>query len=155
MPFRREPYPVELRPRRLVFNAPGTYAWAVPQRVTSITIPRLVGGGGGGGGGQANANTAGGGGGGGGGAVFDLTLAVAPGSTITFTVGAGGAAGAIGAAGGDATSSTIAGALSGTYSLTNNGRGGAARGSASSGPGPETCVCAGRRPTSVGLRCST
>jgi hypothetical protein len=62
----------------------------VPAAVTSITV-ETWGGGGGGGFGRSNNGAAGGGGGGG--AYTISTIAVTPGSSITFTVGAGGTGG--------------------------------------------------------------
>lgn len=68
------------------FITPGNGTWEVPCGVTSINI-ELWGGGGAGGGSTSNGS---GGGGGGGGCYFTTTHAVVPGSTLSYTVGAGG-----------------------------------------------------------------
>ena len=71
-----------------VFTTSGT--WKAPAGVTSIQCECWAGGGGGGG---TNASDNGGGGGGGGEYARENTLAVTPGTTYTFTVGAAGSGG--------------------------------------------------------------
>ncbi|WP_298147190.1 choice-of-anchor D domain-containing protein [Flavobacterium sp.] len=69
-------------------NSPGgTETWTVPANVTSITV-ELWGGGAGGGTGGTTAR-----GGGGGGAYTRAVIAVTPNSTISYSIGTGGAAG--------------------------------------------------------------
>lgn len=106
--------------------------WTVPCNVTAVTIVIHGGGGGaGGGGGGSNGgvcNTRGGGGGGGGG-YSTITINVTPGSSFTYSIGAGGCGGGNGGdnsngsngnAGGNTTfSGTDAGG--GSVSLTANG----------------------------------
>ena len=68
------------------FTSSGTFA--VPSGVTSLNEVLVVGGGGGGGGGWNGCNS--GGGGGAGGLIFFPGYPVAPGGTITVTIGCGG-----------------------------------------------------------------
>jgi len=95
------------------FNQPGTYTWAVPPCVTSITV-KVWGGGGGGGGTSSKhtikdeeACTQGGGGG-----FATRTYAVTPGEIYSIVVGAGGAGGV------GANSTAVAGATGGTSTFS-------------------------------------
>lgn len=86
--------------RKAVFTANGTFT--VPAGVTQIWVSG-AGGGGGGGGGGGSTTTAGAGGGGGGGAgkpALKTPISVAPGDSLSISIGGGGAAGTGGAAGG-------------------------------------------------------
>ncbi|MEI6555203.1 MAG: T9SS type A sorting domain-containing protein [Paludibacter sp.] len=112
-----------------------TSPWLCPAGVTSIQIECWAAGGGGGG--ATSATNRGGGGGAGGAYIKNTTVAVTPGVSYTFSVGAGGTAGgtstasSTGGAGGN-TSITI-GAL--TYTAV-GGAGGTGGASANSGNGP-------------------
>ena len=85
-------------------TTPGAWTFTVPAGVTLVDVPGIRGGGGGGAG-STTAQAGGGGGGGGKCAIWGLT--VAPGDTLSGTIGAAGAAGTSGAddatAGGDTT----------------------------------------------------
>ena len=72
------------------FTTVGTSSFTVPCGVTSITVQVWGGGGAGGGGSVTSAN---GGSGGGGGGYCTQVISVTPGSTISYTVGAGGVGG--------------------------------------------------------------
>ena len=98
------------------FTTTGASTWTVPQGVTSIDY--LVVGGGGGGGGHV-------GGGGGAGGVRTGSLAVTPGSSVSLTIGAGGA-GSIGGTFGDcsATNRSKSGSNSILSTITAAGGGG-------------------------------
>jgi len=72
----------------LTFTSVGNCDWQSPVGVTSLRV-LVVGGGGAGGGGKHGVYY---GNGGGGGEVLDVTTSITPGSTISVTVGAGGAA---------------------------------------------------------------
>ncbi|OJX35929.1 MAG: hypothetical protein BGO87_05520 [Flavobacteriia bacterium 40-80] len=117
------------------FTSPGTYMWAVPPCVTSITV-KVWGAGGGGGAawvkmdnnssdsfGTAIEACAGGGGGGGGGYTQQI-YTVVPGQTYTITVGAGGNGGTASSSNNSATDGAAGGLSSFTgnsYNLTANG----------------------------------
>jgi len=110
--------------------------FTVPAGITTIAEILIVAGGGSGGGGGLS------GGGGAGGVIYTTSLAVAPGSNLTVTIGAGGASavGASGNAGGNsvfgplvATGGGGGGAFSGTSAGGNGGSGGG--GGANNGPG--------------------
>ncbi|OAQ38279.1 hypothetical protein A5893_15945 [Pedobacter psychrophilus] len=73
------------------FTTPGTLSWVCPAGVNSVKVETW--GGGGGGGGVSNVAGRVGGGGGGGSYVINTNVAVTPGMTYTFVVGAGGIAG--------------------------------------------------------------
>lgn len=120
-----------------------TGTWQVPCNVTAITIHVYGGGGGaGGGGGGSNGglfNTRGGGGGGGG-AHASTTINVIPGSTFSYSIGAGGCGGGNGSDGnrGDdgsnGGSTTFSGTALGGATITLFA-GGGARGGGGSGSG--------------------
>ncbi len=95
------------------FTAAGTYTWAAPAGVTSVTASVTGGGGGGGAGNSATATT--GGGGGGGGEFASGTVAVTPGGLYPVTVGGGGTGGA---AAGDNGSNGGVSTFTGLSSLT-------------------------------------
>lgn len=109
----------------LVFLISGT-SWVVPAGVTSIAVETL-GAGGGGGGGQSGAAS---GAGGGGGAYSAITgLAVTPGASIAYVIGAAGAAGAVNTAGGTGGDTWFNGASLGASSVgAKGGTGGASNG---------------------------
>lgn len=98
------------------FNAPGASSFTVPAGVTSITVEAW----GGGGGGSSRFGAAAGGGGG---AYTKGTLTVTPGSTLNFTVGAGGTAGN---AGTNSVISTIVASGGSSSNSRTGGAGGAA-----------------------------
>jgi hypothetical protein len=110
----------------VTLNTPGSSSWIVPCGVTSITVQCW---GGGGAGGSANANSTTGGGGGGGGYSATNNIVVTAGSSISYTVGAGGlpSSGASGGNGEITTfSSVIAnGGTGGGYANTQTSNGGA------------------------------
>ena len=66
-----------------IYSTAGTYSWSVPAGVTSVKV--LVVGGGGAGGGDV------GGGGAGGRVIYNASVTVVPGTSVSVTVGAGGA----------------------------------------------------------------
>ena len=104
--------------RKAVFTANGTYT--VPAGVTTLWVSGCAGGGGGSGGGASNSATGGAGSGAGGGAgepILRQEYSVAPGDSISITIGAGGAGGAGGAADGG---SGAAGAGGGNTVVTNS-----------------------------------
>lgn len=105
-----------------IFNS-GSGTFTVPCGVTSITV-QVWGGGGGGASDGTNNATAGGAGGSGG--YVSRTIAVTPGNTFTYTVGAGGAAASAGA------NSTF---VNGTGPATNMIAGGGGAGIAEAGGG--------------------
>jgi len=108
-------------------------SWTVPAGVTSITV-QAWGAGGAGGGSTSNGN---GGSGGGGGAYASRTITVTPGSTINYTIGAGGiGSNGNGTAGGDTTLNAL------------NARGGAG-GTANSGAGGVGGIATGGVPTNT------
>lgn len=115
-----------------VDNTPGgTETFIVPAGVTSITVA-VWGAGGGGGGSSVNGN---GGSGGGGGGAASRTIAVTPGDSFTYTVGAGGTIGLANAtlAGSGGNSTFVNGGL-GINMQANGGSGGARdRGAAGTG----------------------
>jgi hypothetical protein len=76
----------------LVVSVSGSGTFTVPQNITSVVCTAV---GSGAGGANAGASSSGGGGGGGG-TWSSTTLAVSPGDTLTYTVGAGGAIGSAG-----------------------------------------------------------
>lgn len=80
-----------------VISATGAGSWVAPAGVSSVIVEAWGAGGGGGG---ANTTGSGGGGGGGGGEYAKSTLAVTPGNSYSYGVGAGGAAGSAGGNGG-------------------------------------------------------
>lgn len=84
------------------FVAAGAFLWTVPAGVTTVVLKGWGAGGGGGFGGNPSGPA-----GGGSGAYFEVTADVAPGATISGTVGVGGAAGASGVNGGTGTDTTI------------------------------------------------
>lgn len=86
-----------------VFTATGPGSFVVPAGVTSMIVEGW-GGGGGGGGGAAGVQAGGGGGGGG---YFSKALAVTPGDTINYNVGAPGALGAVTVSGGSGGNTTV------------------------------------------------
>ncbi len=96
--------------------------WVVPCNVSSITVDVYgAGGGGGGGGGGSNGglfNTRGGGGGGGGG-YTRITINVVPGSSFTYSIGAGGCGGSGGSDGQSGNNGTTGG--NSTFSGTAQG----------------------------------
>jgi hypothetical protein len=108
-------------PRQTAIDFTSTATWIVPGGVSCVFIDG-VGGGGGGGGGQAAAS-AGGGGGGSGTSATGYPLSVAPGSSVTITVGAAGTGGAIATAGGAGGDTVISGTLSPDL-LLGGGKGG-------------------------------
>lgn len=81
-------------------------SWSVPLGITEVLVD---GGGGGGGGGCSNSGTTRGGGGGAGGERNLRALPTTPGSTLTITIGSGGAAGAAAANGGNGGNTSISG----------------------------------------------
>jgi hypothetical protein len=91
-----------------VFTTAGANSFIVPANVSKVWVT-MVGGGGSGAGGHASGG--GGGGGGAGSALIGFPLAVTPGSTLTCTVGAKGAAVAIATTGNVGTASTVTGGL--------------------------------------------
>lgn len=108
----------------VTLTSPGTSTFIVPAGVTSLTI-ECWGAGGAGGGTAGNATAAGGGGGGGG--YSKNTIAVLSGSSIPYTIGAGGNGATTNGANGGATSlSTVAanGGFGGLQGNSNIGAGG-------------------------------
>ena len=91
--------------------------WVVPIGLTEISVTACAGGGGGGG---YTATTGAGGGGGGGGFVYNYPLTVAPGHTLSITIGAAGAAGTTGS-GASGTSTIITDTTTSTVLLTLTG----------------------------------
>lgn len=81
-------------------------SWVCPGGVRTIKVV-CIGGGGGGGGGHATVSSASGSGGGGGATIWDLS--VAPGTSYTYSIGAGGSAGAVGNPGGTGGTTTFTG----------------------------------------------
>ncbi|WP_264520913.1 beta strand repeat-containing protein [Flavobacterium sp. N1994] len=109
----------------VTLTSPGTSSFTVPAGVTSLTV-ECWGAGGSGGGTAGNATASGGGGGGGG--YSKNTVAVVSGSSINYTIGAGGTGTtANGANGGATTFSTVAanGGFGGMQGNSNSGVGGA------------------------------
>lgn len=110
-------------------NTAGPGTFIVPAGVTSLQI-QAWGGGGAGGGAQGTATLNRSGGGGSGGAYTAATVAVTPGASYTYTVGAGGTgvSNAIGNPGGASTfnSPVVVTAAGGNPGMNNNGAGGAA-----------------------------
>ncbi len=104
----------------VVFDSSGS--WTVPGGVTSLSLQ--VWGGGGGGGSSSGANQGAGGGGGGGGGYSTGTVAVTPGQSISFTVGAQAAGGGHD----NETSSGESGNLSSILGIIANGGGGGSDG---------------------------
>ena len=89
------------------FASAGTYNWKVPEGVDTLTVT-MYGGGGGGGAGDSNRGTGHTGHGGGGGAKVSVTInEIAPKTTISFTVGTGGASGAASAYAGNGGDTTF------------------------------------------------
>lgn len=112
------------------FSTPGTQTWVVPNGVTSVTFG--VWGAGGGGGGtlsQVSPLSNPRAGGGGGGAFSQVTVAVTPGETFTFNIGAGGIGGA-GAADGLIGGTSAVESLGAVIAAADGGQGGAFRTSA-------------------------
>lgn len=118
--------------------------WTVPPNVTAIQVQMWGGGGGGGGVSASTSGSYGAGGGGGGGAYTISTLTgLTPGSTIAFSVGAGGTAGpstgtANGGAGGNTTfagATTANGGAGGGGTSTAGVAGTAGAGGTASSPG--------------------
>jgi hypothetical protein len=111
--------------RKAVFTANGTYT--VPDGVTTLWLSGVGGGGGGGGGNALGSSTQGAGGGGGfSGNVAERTpVTVAPGDSITVTIGGGGAggasAGSLGIGGTGATGGTTSAAIGATTLLSLTG----------------------------------
>lgn len=102
------------------FTSTGT--WVAPSNCYSLSL-FLVGGGGGGGGAKvASNNHVVSGGGGGGASVVKRTVSITPGTTYTFTIGAGGSGGSTTAAGSVGSDSTMTG--SGFTTITALGGGG-------------------------------
>ncbi|WP_231139258.1 phage tail protein [Pseudomonas fluorescens] len=114
---------------KMLYRTAGVYQWTVPAGVTKAYV-EVVGGGGSGAFGGDGSTTIGAGGGGGGG-ISNRLCTVVPGSVISVTVGAGGAAvtaeGDLGIAGG--TSSF------GSFCSATGGRGGVMNGGAQGGAG--------------------
>ena len=108
------------------FTTSGTYT--VPCNVTSITV-EVWGGGGGGGQGDSQGGTRSGGGGGGGGGYSSTTIAVSPGQTFVYTIGAGGIGSTTGN-GGNGGTTDFAGLIS-----ANGGTGGTGANNGTSGNG--------------------
>lgn len=118
-----------VEPTTVTLDTAGSGTWTVPSGITSLLVTTI---GGGGSGARASAKdpwTSGGGGGGAGGATT-VTMAVTPGQTISYTVGAGGAAvtassagGNIGNNGGDTTfgNLSVTGGQGGQISQLNGG----------------------------------
>ena len=127
------------------FTTPGTYTFAVPPGIHSITVD-MIGGGGGGGGGEEVGGGGGGGGGGSGGYVFGQTLTVVPGETLTIKVGEGGAGapfvGRTSSApgGGTGSESKISG-LKGSILVTGGAGGSVAASSDGGGGGGGSVIC--------------
>ena len=116
-----------------VIKLTGTGTWVVPAEVTSLSSLLVIGGGGGGGGTPDDPWPAGGGGAGQ--ARLFTDVAVTPGESISYSVGAGGAGGAVGAQnqGTDGSSTTFD-----TVTATGGGGGGSdtvGRGGGSGGGG--------------------
>lgn len=87
----------------------GPWTWTVPEGVAEINLDG-IGGGGGGGGGCSTTNARAGGGAGGSGAWLASTrMQVRPSSSLTITLGAGGAGGAVDTLGADGGPTTVAG----------------------------------------------
>lgn len=108
----------------VTLTSPGTSTFIVPAGVTSLTV-ECWGAGGAGGGTAGNAAAAGGGGGGGG--YSTNTIAVVSGSSISYTIGAGGnGATTNGANGGSTSFSTVSanGGFGGFQGNSNTGAGG-------------------------------
>lgn len=108
----------------------GTYAWTCPPGVTEVTGVVCIGGGGGGG---SWGDTKGGGGGGGGGLGQAPSVAVTPGVTYSFTVGAGGSPG--GSPGANGTNGSDSFFPGDTETVRGYGAGGGAGGDNSAGGG--------------------
>lgn len=105
------------------YTSAGTYTVTVPLGVTRMLVRRCIGGGGGGGGAGSNGGAVGGGAGG----AASCVLPVAPGQTVTVTVGAGGVGGAGGstpAAGGAGGTSEVSVSAS-VFASATGGQGGA------------------------------
>ena len=111
----------------MVNTGTGTFSFTIPANVTKIKVTVI----GGGGGAASGGTSSGGGGGGGGGAVIKIFSGLTPSSSISLTVGSGGA-GATAATtnGSSGTSSSFGPAASVTITAT-----GGAGGIAGSGPG--------------------
>lgn len=105
----------------------GSGNYTVPAGVTSINY--LVVAGGGGGAGSYGGSVANGGGGGGAGGVLAGTLAVTPGQTIAYSVGAGGT----GSADGSTAATSGGNSTFSSFTATGGGRGGNGSNAASSG----------------------
>jgi hypothetical protein len=105
-------------------------SWTPPCGVTSITVQLWGGGGGGAGDGATTAST---GGGGGSGAYRTGTIAVTPGTAVTYALGAGGAGGCGG--GGGCPTAGGPGAAGGTTSIGTISAGGGSGGAANNGIG--------------------
>lgn len=110
-----------------VIYSSGSGNFVVPANVFVLREVELVGGGGGGGGSDNAANKSGGGGNGG--SVVRGSLAVTPGQTIAWAVGAGGSAGTSASDGGGGTNTTF-----GTW-LASFGHGGQTNGNAGTASG--------------------
>jgi hypothetical protein len=102
---------------RAKFIATGAFTWTIPADVTVVTLKGWGAGAGGG-----FASNPGGAAGGGSGAYFEVTVPVAPGGTITGSVGSGGAAGSAGLNGGAGGATTIT--AEGTTYTAGGGSGG-------------------------------
>lgn len=103
------------------FTTVGTSSFTVPCGVTSITVQVWGGGGAGGGGSVTSAN---GGSGGGGGGYCTQVISVTPGSTISYTVGAGGVGGTGNGGNGGSSSFGSVSATGGTGGAENGGAAG-------------------------------
>lgn len=114
-----------------LFTVSGT--WVVPDDVGCIWVDGCGGGAGGGGG---NATPGGGGGGGAAGvSVSQLPLAVAPGSLLTVSIGAGGTGGSADGAGGDGGTTQVSGGLLNTALRISGGGSGKAGANPNGGQG--------------------
>src|ERR1035441_5329197 len=121
-------------------DTPGSGSRTCPAGVTSVTVETWGGGGGGGASINGNPNnTYGSGGGGGGGAYNVATVSVAPTTSYSLTVGAGGTAGPSGNGGpggkGGDTSCTIPGTIPATGGLGGGGANSASGWLGTNGPG--------------------
>ena len=99
----------------------GSRSWTVPDGVTSISFI-IVGGGGGGGGYQSGTGR---GGGGGGAVAARNNVAVTPGGTVSYTIGAGGTGGANTTNGGNGGASSCRSAIAGGGQAATGATGGA------------------------------
>lgn len=111
----------------------GSGSWTVPAGVTNlVAVGRVAGGGAGG---SATTAAGSGGGGGAGGVLVNQNVAVTPGSTKAYSVGAGGGAAVGDAVGGNGSDTTFAGLTTAVGGGGGGGSGGATRNGVSGGSG--------------------